>query len=528
MAGGTYDFIVLGGGHNGLISTIYLSKAGFKVACLEALDEFGGGTRSGEIAPGYIADLGGMVHCNIAKSPIVTNDELELFSKYGMEYTYTDSMFCSIFPDESNLVIDRDMDKFCNNIAKFSEHDAEAYRDFYEYIKKMAGAAHMGSSGSCPPYGSMINTLSMSTEGLEFLRVLNSSAQEVVEEWFESEEMRVTLTRWATEMMIDPRQIGTSSILFFAADLFADSYRGAPFPTGGSVNFVNAIKRAAEAAGADLFNNAWVNEFIVEGGEVKGCRTKAGDEFRCTNAIVSTMNVKDVFDILGDDAPREDSHYVKLFKQSDFRALNQSFALDTVPIFKTGDDVMETFCIEFAPYENEYLRTFSNYKLGDFNPTLPLITIPSLHDPSRCPEGHSVVNVYSYCPWDLYGDWHNWLDPEKSDDCKKQVWEFFKSRCTNITDDNIIARWGKNPVEYEEWNPAFRTGDISLSGLQPSQMYDFRPIPGKGHLYHGDIENLYFVGACSHPGPSIAGNARAGIMKVLEDYGIDFKDVIHK
>lgn len=68
----------MGGGHNGLLSSIYLAKAGYKVCVLEALDEFGGGTRSGEIAPGYIADQGGMVHNLISRTPIVREDELEL------------------------------------------------------------------------------------------------------------------------------------------------------------------------------------------------------------------------------------------------------------------------------------------------------------------------------------------------------------------------------------------------------------------------------------------------------------------
>ncbi|MEG0027645.1 MAG: NAD(P)-binding protein, partial [Raoultibacter sp.] len=73
MAGGEYDFVVLGGGHNGLLSTAYLAKAGFKVCCLEATDEFGGGTKSAEVtAPGYISDIGGMCHNMISKTPIVT------------------------------------------------------------------------------------------------------------------------------------------------------------------------------------------------------------------------------------------------------------------------------------------------------------------------------------------------------------------------------------------------------------------------------------------------------------------------
>ena len=101
----TYDFVVLGGGHNGLLSSIYLAKAGFSVCVLEANDEFGGGTRSQEIAPGYIADTGGMVHNLISKTPIVREDELGLFSKYGLEYEYLDSLCCSIFPNEEHLIL---------------------------------------------------------------------------------------------------------------------------------------------------------------------------------------------------------------------------------------------------------------------------------------------------------------------------------------------------------------------------------------------------------------------------------------
>ena len=76
MSGGTYDFVVMGGGHNGLLSSIYLAKAGYKVCVLEALDEFGGGTRSGEIAPGYIADQGGMVHNLISRTPWSTSSSI--------------------------------------------------------------------------------------------------------------------------------------------------------------------------------------------------------------------------------------------------------------------------------------------------------------------------------------------------------------------------------------------------------------------------------------------------------------------
>ena len=95
-------------------------------------------------------------------------------------------------------------------------------------------------------------------------------------------------------------------------------------------------------------------------------------------------------------------------------------------------------------------------------------------------------------------------------------------------DDDIIGRWGLTPLEYETWNPAMKEGDLGMIGLQPSQMYDMRPFPGKGHTYHGDIDNLYFIGCCGHPGGGIAAGARPGAFQILEDYGVDFRDVLKK
>ena len=310
MSGGTYDFVVMGGGHNGLLSSIYLAKAGYKVCVLEALDEFGGGTRSGEIAPGYIADQGGMVHNLISRTPIVREDELELFSKYGLEYKFVDSLCCSIFPNEEHLILYSDLDKTCEQIAKFSERDAETYREFVNYFLKLSGAAAAGTAGAIPAYGPMMNVLAMSPEGREFIRVMNSSAQQIVEEWFESEEVRVTLTRWCTEMMIDPRQIGTATLLAFCAALHAPGNPGAPFPVGGCVNFVNALTACARDHGVDLFTNEWVNELVVEDGEVKRVRTKCGDEFVATEGVISTINVRDVYDCLGDAAPAHERDYI--------------------------------------------------------------------------------------------------------------------------------------------------------------------------------------------------------------------------
>ncbi|MEG0026836.1 MAG: NAD(P)/FAD-dependent oxidoreductase [Raoultibacter sp.] len=533
-----YDFVILGGGHNGLIATAYLAKAGFTTCCLEANDEFGGGTRSGEVTlPGYISDTGGMIHSMIARTPIIQNDELGLIEKYGLEYVSTKALFCSIFPDNTTLVIDPDMDKACENIAKFSEHDAIAYRKFHDYMKQMMKVAAVGSQSPPPPYGSMHSAMYMSPEGREFQRVLNSSAQQIVEEWFESEQVRTTFTRWCTEMMIDPRAIGTATLLYFVVnvhnpDLYKiagkvnHEYPGSPFPKGGSAKFIQALQDCCTAEGAELFTNAFVDGITMDGDLVKSVTTKNGDEFVANNAVISTINIKHVYQMLGDNAPADEAEQIRHLKYADFSALNQSFALDKIPEFKAGPEVLDAFCIEAAPIEKEYLQTFSSYTLGDFSPKLPLITMPCLLDPTRCPEGHCVVNIYQYAPYNLYGDPQNWVKYKEK--LEREVWEFAKSLWTNITDDNILGHWSLTPLEYEQWDPAFLHGDIGHIGLQPSQMYDLRPLVGKGHEYHGEIENLYFLGACSHPGAGIAAASRAGVQKVLEDYGVDFRDVVKK
>ena len=147
---------------------------------------------------------------------------------------------------------------------------------------------------------------------------------------------------------------------------------------------MNALTACARDHGVDLFTNEWVNELVVEDGEVKRVRTKCGDEFVATEGVISTINVRDVYDCLGDAAPAHEREHIAKIKNADFVALNQAFALSKIPEFKTGEAVKDSFCIEFAPDEEEYLRTFSEYLLGGFSPKLPLITMPSLRDPSRC------------------------------------------------------------------------------------------------------------------------------------------------
>ena len=100
-----YDIVVMGAGHNGLVAACYLAKAGKKVLVLERQSFPGGGVVTRELnTPGYRHDLHSSVHIMIQGNPMLTEDELELKSRFGLEYRYPEVPLASLFPNDEVLI----------------------------------------------------------------------------------------------------------------------------------------------------------------------------------------------------------------------------------------------------------------------------------------------------------------------------------------------------------------------------------------------------------------------------------------
>ncbi|HSH46116.1 MAG TPA: NAD(P)/FAD-dependent oxidoreductase, partial [Longimicrobiales bacterium] len=122
-----YDAIVIGAGHNGLVTAAYLARAGYRVAVFERRGIVGGAVATQELFPGYQIDLGGSAHILIRLTPVVEELDLE---RYGLEYLQLDPLFFAPFPDDDALFIHRDPDRTVDDLERRFPGEGEAYRRF--------------------------------------------------------------------------------------------------------------------------------------------------------------------------------------------------------------------------------------------------------------------------------------------------------------------------------------------------------------------------------------------------------------
>src|ERR687886_185745 len=137
----SFDVVVAGGGHNALVAAAYLTRAGFECCVLDARPIMGGDTATEELTlPGFRHDTCSTAHNLIQASPTLRDDELRLRSDYGLEYLHPDPVAHIPFPDGTSLTQWRDLDRTCDEFAKFSRRDAEAFRRMMEEYDRAKGA----------------------------------------------------------------------------------------------------------------------------------------------------------------------------------------------------------------------------------------------------------------------------------------------------------------------------------------------------------------------------------------------------
>src|SRR5262245_25776674 len=268
-----YDVIVVGGGHNGLVTAGYLARAGRKVLVLERRELLGGCAVTEGIWPGYKVSTGAYL-TSLMQERIAHDLEL---ARYGYMVDAKDPAFFSVFPDGRHFFMWQDRAKTLAEIAKFSRHDADVYPAYEDLIERLAQVVEkllLTTPPKFPPSAfDLVDYLRLAGKfsGLAakdivaLVKIFTQSAAEFLDEWFESPEVKVTL---ATDGVIGanggPRSPGTAYILLHHCMGGVLGHRGLwGYVRGGMGEVTRAMADSARGRGATIRTNAAVERILV-------------------------------------------------------------------------------------------------------------------------------------------------------------------------------------------------------------------------------------------------------------------------
>lgn len=523
MVSGAYDVIAVGSGHNGLVAAAYLACANRRVLVLESQPFFGGGVASGELtAQGFIHERHGTLHAKIMANPLITADELRLQGRYGLGYIRPADSYGVIFEDGSWLGLSHDRERTLASIAAVASEDVEAYRRFAQFSNDLVKDLIPGFFSPPTMLGSVITGLESSRQGRRLERMMLMSACDVIREHFTSDRLRVALTRLVAELLIlHPDEKGTG--LFAAVAVgYLDRF-GYALPRGGGSALTEALIKCIQEHGGEVVGSTTVDHVMIQDGRAVGVQTTDGRVFRARDAILGAIHPHDLGDRVPGLAPDliDDARAVELSHYTGFVVQG---ALDAPLRFRNAQANDCALVTVGATGFDSTLRAFDALKRGQLTDP-PLLWSTTMPDPTRAPEGAGVLHCYCMTVYDVANSGpHMWTEQ------KEQYSELIVRRLQLFTEPLRFRKDSAHrvltPLDHELNSPSFARGDLNGAGMFLHQNGGLRPTAALGQFAVPGAAGLYLVGPFMHPGGGITGGGRATAIKIFDDLGINFDDVI--
>ncbi len=513
----TYDAIVIGGGHNGLVTACYLARAKWKVLVLERRYIVGGACVSEETFPGYKVSTAAYVN-SLFRPEIIRDLHLK---DYGFELLERSPSSFSPFLDGRYLMLGPDHDLTLREIAKFSHKDAENYPRYEAMLERVASVIEPTLELSPPNVAKpgLVDLLKMAPLGRamqklgpgmsEAIEVLTGPARPILDRWFESEELKGTL---ATDAIIgafaSPSMPGTAYVLFHHVMGETNGKRGVwAYVKGGMGGLTQALANAARDLGVVVRTNAEVARINVSDDKVCGVTMSDGTELESLR-VASGVDCNVTFNQLLDraDVPAD---FLAAINRIDYSSASMKInvALASLPSFTAcpGSDPgpQHHGTVHLVPDQDFIERGFDDAKYGrpSADPIVEMC-LPSAVDPSVAPPGRHLASMFvQYAPYALADG--PWTDARK---------DAFADRCFEIVEQyapgfraSVIDRQVLSPVDLEQtFN--LTGGNIFQGSMALHQLFMFRPVPGFAG-YRMPVRGLYLCGAAAHPGGGVMGAA---------------------
>lgn len=519
LSGEHYDVVVAGAGHNSLVAAAYLAKAGLRTLVLEARATVGGNTATEELTlPGFHHDSCSTAHNIIQASPTLRYDELDL-GDHGLEYIRPDPVVHVPFPDGTSLTMWRDIDRTVSEFGRLSSSDASAYRrmmDDYDRVKGVFSAYRYTPIGLGP---TLDERMADHPEGARWARRRAASAWDIIRAEFEHPKTRAFMLWFAFMTMQPPQRPGTGVLAYSLA--FGRQTSSWIIPRGGSGALPDALCRVIEANGGSILPGRRVERLILEEGRCVGVIDDTGAAHRAAKAVLSTIHIKHLIEM----APEEAWGDEFVSGVGEWRAgvsmCPTHYAMTEAPEFDTADGKIRPLAAGVPVSVERMLRIDHDFLTGSVALDEPplLVLCPTVADPGRAPEGKHTLKVVGFQPYELAGG------PERWDEIKDEVadahFAHLRSYTTNLTEDMVLARTVKSPLDLERMNAHNWHGSCHGGDQDLAQSGSLRPVPGWAQ-HRMPIPGLYQTGATTHPGASVsAGPGRNAAWIILDDLGID-------
>ncbi|MGH2743965.1 MAG: phytoene desaturase family protein [Thermoleophilaceae bacterium] len=490
-----YNAIIVGAGHNGLVASFYLARAGLSVLVVEQRDVVGGACVTEELMEGYrFSTCAGI--CWKLQSKVIRDMSLE---RHGFDFRRFDPDPVNVFAVGSCFPLWSDERRAQEALARIAPADAAAFPAWRAFWRRASALTHAFMLRE-PPTHQELSSHARAVGEAPLLEELQARPlADICQEFFADPRVQGSLVN--VDDIGDPWKPGSAWVESY---FHQRSELGTGIVIGGMGAITHAMACAASEQGAQIRTGAEVDRILVDVDPAcaRGVRLRSGKELY-SDVVLSNADPKRTYgDLLGSATDSIDV-------DADVRDLSTGVAyLKLQAVMRRLPDVSRYFGggspprhgqIAVKPSLEHYRRAYTQALAGEpADEPIVYLHLPTVFDPTLTDrDGHSVSAFVRYAPPRLAsGTWN-----ARRIEVGEKLIDYVAAYVPNFRDD--IVDWLLLTPEDIATRVSLTDGNIHHLDMVPTQPGANTPLAGRG--YRTGIEGLYLCGAGTHPGGEVTG-----------------------